>query len=131
MRVEFGKILDDPVTLEREAERFGRRIYEKERQVRMIYETVLKSPDLAMVKPRVRYQAARIVRDTKDTNVKYAITQLMNAIEKLVDEVRKRGPVGSEEFETAREKLLNFLEAVVAYARYYKAQEREYEGWSL
>ena len=121
MKVEFGKILDDPATLEREAERFGRRVYEKERQVRMIYETVLKSPDLAMVKPRLKYQAAR----------HRELINLVNVIDKLVDEVRKRGPVGSEEFETARDRLLNFLEAVVAYARYYKAQERGYEGWSL
>ena len=121
MKVEFGKILDDPATLEREAERYGRRVYEKERQVRMIYETVLKSPDLAMVKPRLKYHAAR---HREHIN-------LVNVIDKLVDEVRKRGPVGSEEFETARDRLLNFLEAVVAYARYYKAQERGYEGWSL
>ena len=125
MKVEFSKILDDPATLEREAERLGKRVYEKERQIRMMYETILKSPDLAMVKPRLKYQVARIIKDTKDENLKYTIRQLSNIIDKLVDEVRKRGSIGSEEFETAREMLLNFLEAVVAYARYYKVQEKE------
>lgn len=121
VKFEVSKILDDPATLEREAERFGRRVCEKERQVRMMYETVLKSPDLAMVKPRLKYQAAR----------HRELTTLVNIIDKLIDEVKKRGSVGSEEFETARERLLNFLEAVVAYARYYKALEKGYEGWSL
>lgn len=121
MRVEPGKILDDPLTLEREAERLGRRLCEKERQVRVVYETVLKSPDLTMVKPRLKYQAAR----------HRELTDLVNLVDKLVDEVRKRGSVGSEEFEASREKLLNFLEAVVAYARYYRAQSREPEGWWL
>jgi len=125
VKVEFSKILDDPATLEREAERLGKRVYEKERQIRMMYETILKSPDLAMVKPRLKYQVARIIKDTKDENLKYTIRQLSNIIDKLVDEVRKRGSIGSEEFETAREMLLNFLEAVVAYARYYKVQEKE------
>lgn len=132
MKVEVSKILDDPATLEREAERFGRQICEKERQIRMMYETVLKSPDLAMIKPRLKYQVARIIRDIKkDENLRYTIIQLSNIIDKLVDEVRKRGSVGSEEFETARERLLNFLEAVVAYARYYKVKEKGYEGWLL
>jgi len=132
VKVEVSKILDDPATLEREAERFGRQICEKERQIRMMYETVLKSPDLAMIKPRLKYQVARIIRDIKkDENLRYTIIQLSNIIDKLVDEVRKRGSVGSEEFETARERLLNFLEAVVAYARYYKVKEKGYEGWLL
>jgi len=112
MRVsaDVVKILDDMKKLEEEAEKLGKKLGGKERQVRVIYETVLKSPDLGMVKPRIMYQAARHKE----------LQELANYVSALVDEVRKRGSPGSEEFESSREMLLNFLEAVVAYARYYE-----------
>jgi len=117
---DFGKILDDPVTLEREAERFGKELAKKGRQIRLIYETVLKSPDLTMVKPRLNYQIARAIRDEKNDKIKQKLVELANYINNLVDEVRKKGTPKTEEFENARMKLLNFLEAIVAYARYYE-----------
>ena len=115
-RVNYKDVLENHELLEREAERFGRDLSDKERQVREMYATVLKSKDLSMVNPRLRYQAARH-RD---------LDKLARYVGNLVNEVRKKE---GEEFERYRESLLNFLEAVVAYARYYRAMEREDYSW--
>jgi len=115
-RVDYKEVLEKPEVLEREAERFGKNLSQKERQVREMYATVLKSEDLSMVSPRVKYQAAR--HKDLDALARYVVG--------LVSEVRKKE---GEEFEKYRKSLLNFLEAVVAYARYYKAMEREDYSW--
>jgi len=115
-RVDFKEVLENPKVLEREAERFGKGLFEKERQIREMYATVLKSRDLSMVVPRLKYQAARHKE----------LDRLAGYVEGLVNEVRKKE---GEEFERYRESLLNFLEAVVAYARYHKSREREDYSW--
>ena len=117
-RINYRDVLEKPEFLEREAERFGRDLYEKERQVREMYATILKSKDLSMVIPRLKYQAAK----SKD----YNLNKLALYVSGLVNEVRKKE---GEEFEKYRKLLLNFMEAVVAYTRYYKVMEREYSSW--
>lgn len=117
-RVDYKEVLEKPEVLEREAERFGKNLSQKERQVREMYATVLKSKDLSMVSPRVKYQAAKQRDRDLDALARYVVG--------LVSEVRKKE---GEEFEKYRKSLLNFLEAVVAYARYYKAMEREDYSW--
>lgn len=103
---DVEEVMRSQSRLEEEAENFGRRLRDKERQVREVLATVLRSEDLAMVKPRVRYQAARHSE----------LRDLAEFVSRFVDRARERS---GEEFERAREALLNFLEATVAYARYY------------
>ena len=119
---DVRKILEDPITLENVAERIGRVIKDKERQIRLIYETILRSPDLVMVKPRLKYQVARMISRERNDYIKSRIIEFSNILDRLIDEVRKKG-VNSEEFENAKERLLNFVEAVISYARYYRVQE--------
>ncbi|MCS7121450.1 MAG: type III-A CRISPR-associated protein Csm2 [Archaeoglobaceae archaeon] len=104
---DLKKILEDPRELERVAEEFGKKLSKKERQVRELYVTVLKSKDLSMIKPRVYYQSTRHEE----------LKELAELVAKLVDVIR-----GSKN-EVYRKSLLNFLEAVVAYARYYEKHE--------
>ncbi|HIP63158.1 MAG TPA: type III-A CRISPR-associated protein Csm2 [Archaeoglobus profundus] len=119
---DVRKILEDPITLENVAEKIGRVIKDKERQIRLIYETILRSPDLVMVKPRLKYQVARMISRERNDYIKSRIIEFSNILDRLIDEVRKKG-VNSEEFENAKERLLNFVEAVISYARYYRVQE--------
>ncbi|HID66654.1 MAG TPA: type III-A CRISPR-associated protein Csm2 [Aquificaceae bacterium] len=95
---------------------------DKKRQIRLIYETILRSPDLVMVKPRLKYQVARMISRERNDYIKSRIIEFSNILDRLIDEVRKKG-VNSEEFENAKERLLNFVEAVISYARYYRVQE--------
>lgn len=117
-KINYREVLERPELLEREAERFGKKLYDKERQVREMYATILKSQNLSMVIPRLKYQAAK----NKDRN----LDELAQYVSNLVNEVRK---MGGKEFEKYHESLLNFMEAVVAYTRYYKVIEREYSSW--
>ena len=120
---DVRKILEDPITLENVAEEIGKVIRDKEGQIRLIYETILRSPDLVMVKPRLKYQVARIVDKERNREIKNKIREFSDIVDKLIDEVRKRN-ANSEEFENARERLLNFVEAVICYARYYRVSRR-------
>ncbi|RLI82086.1 hypothetical protein DRP04_04755 [Archaeoglobales archaeon] len=116
---ELKEILNGNMeVLENKANYFGRMLASEglERQVRKVFETVLKSRNLELVNPRIKYQAAKEKKNELMTFCGY--------VSNLVDHIRREE--NEERLKSYRTHLEMFLEAVVAYTRYHKEMGREY-----
>ncbi len=119
-RISADEILEDIQKLEIAAEDFGKTLANAEAQIRKMFATVLESKDLAIVKPRVMYQAVRFKGDEQE---RYKIKELAKRVGEIIDRIRAKP---EEDFDEYKQRLEQFMEAVVAYARYYKEMGREY-----
>jgi CRISPR type III-A-associated protein Csm2 len=116
-KISVNEILGSIEVLETVAEDFGRGLANADAQIRKIFATVLESENLAIVKPRIMYQAARYRGDEEE---QWRLRELAKIVSGMIDEIRKEK--SKEEFDEGKKKLEQFLEAVVAYAKYYKGR---------